>query len=315
MRMPISLAGISLAACLTSSLPAAGAEQLTIPAGSTGGSIYTWAATATGLLNKQQQSIQYAARSGGLVENVALLQSGEVKIAVTSGFDYYGWTKGKAPQESNLRTVYMIMPLVSFLVLPKAAPEKTLAELRGQPIQLGPRTSASYPFHKLVLEALGLEEKAFKIFALSAGAGAEAYAEGKVYANLFLTGLPRPPALERMMQSERGVKTVFYTEQELKTITTKFPVIKTVDIPPDQLQGLTAPVKVPAVWAELVVRNDFPDEAAYAVTRILHEQYQALVAAFPPAIYSTPENTITNRAFVLHPGSERYLREKSLLKN
>lgn len=306
--------GLTLLAMMAASSSSVAVERVMIPAGSTGGTVYTWMATATGILNKQQQLIEFSARSGGLVENVALLESGEVKIAATSGFDYFGWTKGKSPMESELRSIFMITPLVSFIVLPKNAPEKSLPELRGKSIQMGPRTSAMYPFNQMVLSALGLNESEFKTFALSAGAGAEAYAEGKVYANLFLTGLPRPPPLERMLQSERGAKMIFYSPEELKRIESKYSIIKTIEVPADQLPGVDAPVRLPALWAELVVRKDFPDAIAYQIAKILHENYQAMLTAFPPAVYSTAENTSAHSAFPMHPGVERYLRENGLLK-
>lgn len=208
----------------------------------------------------------------------------------------------------------MIMPLVSFIVLPADAPEKTLAELRGKTLQMGPRTSAMYPFNKMVMDALGLQESDYKTFALSAGAGAEAFAEGKVYANLFLTGLPRPPAMERMMKSGRGVKAVFYSGAELQRLTKKYPVIKVIEVPPGQITGVDQPVKVPAIRAELVVRKDFPNDYAYDIAKILHEQYDALKTAFPPGQYSTADSTVSQSAFPLHPGVQRYFREKGLLK-
>ena len=47
---------------------------------------------------------------------------------------------------------------------------------------------------------------------------------------------------------------------------------------------------------------------------MIGEKHEELVSAFRAANTSTAENTAKYPGFPLHPGTERYLREKGLLK-
>jgi len=64
----------------------------------------------------------------------------------------------------------------------------------------------------------------------------------------------------------------------------------------------------------VAARDDFPAETAYQIAKVLGDHHDEMVAAFKAANSSTAENTAKYPGFKLHPGTERYLREKGLLK-
>jgi TRAP-type uncharacterized transport system substrate-binding protein len=64
----------------------------------------------------------------------------------------------------------------------------------------------------------------------------------------------------------------------------------------------------------MVCRADFPEEAAYQIAKALTEHHKDLLAVMVAAKASTPENTIKQSILPLHPGAEKYFREKGYLK-
>jgi TRAP-type uncharacterized transport system substrate-binding protein len=67
-------------------------------------------------------------------------------------------------------------------------------------------------------------------------------------------------------------------------------------------------------WIYVAARDDLPAETAYQIAKVLGDHHDEMVAAFKAANSSTAENTAKYPGFKLHPGTERYLKEKGLLK-
>jgi uncharacterized protein len=67
-------------------------------------------------------------------------------------------------------------------------------------------------------------------------------------------------------------------------------------------------------WIYVATRDDFPEETAYQIAKVIGDRNAELTAAFKAANSSTAENTAKFPGFKLHPGTARYLREKGLLK-
>ena len=69
-----------------------------------------------------------------------------------------------------------------------------------------------------------------------------------------------------------------------------------------------------AVGNFLVTHEDVSDETAYQMTKLLFENLDRLVAAHTAAKAITLEKALTGMPLPLHPGAERYYKEKGLMK-
>ena len=80
------------------------------------------------------------------------------------------------------------------------------------------------------------------------------------------------------------------------------------------LKGDARDVPTFTEWIYVAARDDFPAETAYQIAKVLGDHHDEMVAAFKAANSSTAENTAKYPGFKLHPGTERYLKEKGALK-
>ncbi len=86
-----------------------------------------------------------------------------------------------------------------------------------------------------------------------------------------------------------------------------------VTIPAGTYDGQDADVPTAAVVNFLVTREDVPEETAYQMTKLLFEHLPELEAAHAAAAQIKLENALTGMPIPLHPGAERYYKEKGLM--
>jgi TRAP transporter TAXI family solute receptor len=91
---------------------------------------------------------------------------------------------------------------------------------------------------------------------------------------------------------------------------------KPTTMPADTFKNQSQPVKTVGFPTVLITNKDLPEPIAYTVTRTIAENKEALVrghaglAEFEPQLAWMPENV----GIPLHPGAERYYREKGWMK-
>jgi TRAP-type uncharacterized transport system substrate-binding protein len=87
-------------------------------------------------------------------------------------------------------------------------------------------------------------------------------------------------------------------------------------LPAGSYPGQDVPVNTVGSWAFVLARPTLPDDVAYRLVRALHKGEAAIGKRLEQARESTMANTVaaTPRVDLLHPGTQRYLREIGLLK-
>jgi TRAP transporter TAXI family solute receptor len=87
-----------------------------------------------------------------------------------------------------------------------------------------------------------------------------------------------------------------------------------LEIPANSYQRQTDPVKTIAIYSGLLVRNDVPEDLVYQMTKVLYEE-RATIAQGHAAGKSIKLETATDGIAVrFHPGAQKYLKEKGILK-
>ncbi|TIU33482.1 MAG: TAXI family TRAP transporter solute-binding subunit, partial [Mesorhizobium sp.] len=87
-----------------------------------------------------------------------------------------------------------------------------------------------------------------------------------------------------------------------------------VVIPKGTYEGQAEDVPTAAVGNFLITRADVPDDTAYQMTKLLFEHLDQLTAAHAAAKAIDPAKALDGMPVALHPGAERYYKEKGLLK-
>jgi TRAP transporter TAXI family solute receptor len=85
--------------------------------------------------------------------------------------------------------------------------------------------------------------------------------------------------------------------------------------PGPNIEGVSEPTNIVAFDMQFFTNKDVPDAVVYTVTKVLHENKEALVQAFRPMSMFDPKNFAKPLKDVpFHPGAEKYYKEVGLMK-
>ncbi len=248
------------------------------------------------------------------VENLNLLQQGKGELALALGDSVKLAWEGdadagfKAPLD-KLRGIAAVYPNYIQIVASKDSGIATLADLKGKGLSVGAPKS-------------GTELNARAIFA----------AAGMSYEDLGKTEyLPFAESVELMKnrQLDATLQSAGLGVASIKDLSASIPV-QMVSVPADVVEKLGAPyvaatipagtydgqdadVPTVAVVNFLVTREDVSEETAYQMTKLLFENLPELEASHKAAAQIKLENALTGMPIPLHPGAERYYKEKGLM--
>jgi TRAP transporter TAXI family solute receptor len=291
--------------------------RLVMAGSSSGGTAHLFFASLAPLLNKYVPGMEASARTGGAVENIALVERGGVQVAVAGPGDAQAVLGKEGLEKSRIRTVFAMFHIPFHIVVPTDSPIKSFADLKGKRVSVGIRAGGEANLFLRLLELYGMKEGDLKIEFLGKGEGTSAYKDGSVDAMTFLCPLPCPVVTE-LATHPRGVRIVPFSDAEVAKIREKYTWYTPYTIEKswyaNALKGDAKDVPTFTEWIYVAARDDFPAETAYQIAKVLGDHHDEMVAAFKAANSSTAANTAKYPGFKLHPGTERYLREKGLLK-
>jgi TRAP transporter TAXI family solute receptor len=311
------VAAVIVVALTTAIAFAQSPTRLVMAGSSSGGTAHLFFASLAPLLNKYVPGMEASARTGGAVENIALIERGGVQVAVAGPGDAQAVLGKEGLEKSRIRTIFAMFHIPFHVVVPADSPIKSFADLKGKRVSVGIRAGGEANLFLRLLDLYGMKEGDLKIEFLGKGEGTSAYKDGSVDAMTFLCPLPCPVVTE-LATHPRGVRIVPFSDAEVAKIRDKYTWYTPYTIEKswyaNALKGDAKDVPTFTEWIYVAARDDFPAETAYQIAKVLGDHHDEMVAGFKAANSSTAENTAKYPGFKLHPGTERYLREKGLLK-
>jgi hypothetical protein len=248
------------------------------------------------------------------VENLNLLQDGKGEIAFALGDSVaFAWEgneeagfKGKL---DKLRAVGAIYPNYVQIVASKDSGIATLADLKGKRLSVGAPRSGTELNARAILAAAGLTyDDLGKVEYLPFAESVELIKNRQLDATLQSAGL--------------GVASIrdLATSVDIVVVEVPADIVAKVGspylaatIPAGTYQGQDADVATAAVPNFLVTRADLSDDLVYAMTKAVYDNLDALVAAHAAAKGISLDKAAADLPIPLHPGAERYFREKGLM--
>ncbi|HEX4523907.1 MAG TPA: TAXI family TRAP transporter solute-binding subunit [Casimicrobiaceae bacterium] len=304
---------------LAASLPryAAAQTRIVMAGSSSGGTAHLYFASLAPMLNKYIPGMEASARTGGAVENIALLERGGVQIAVAGPGDAQAVLGKEGLAKTRIRTLFAMFHIPFHIVVPRDSPIHSFADLKGKRVSVGIRAGGEANLFLRLIELYGMKESDFHLEFLGKGEGTNAYKDGAVDALTFLCPLPCPVVTE-LATHPRGVRLVPFSDEEIAKIRAKYEWYSPYTIEKswytNAMKDEAKDTRTFTEWIYVATRDDFPEETAYQIAKVLGDKHDELAAAFKAANSSTAENTAKYPGFKLHPGTERYLREKGLIK-
>lgn len=248
------------------------------------------------------------------VENLNLLQQGRGEIAFALGDSVKMAWEGdpdagfKAPLD-KLRGIAAIYPNYIQIMASRESGIETLSQLQGKSLSVGAPKSGTELNARAILDAAGMTyEHLGKTEYLPFAESVELMKNRQLDATLQSAGLG--VSSFRDLAASLDVQLVAIPAEIAATLGAPY-IAATV--PAGTYEGQDADVATVAVGNFLITHEDVSEDVAYEMTKQLFENLQALAAAHKAAEGIKLETALKGMPVPLHPGAERFYKEKGLL--
>jgi TRAP transporter TAXI family solute receptor len=308
------LAAIAAAALLGSAT--ARAEQfVNVLTGGTAGVYYPLGVALADIYSHNIPDVRTSTQATkASVENLNLLEAGKGEIAFTLGDSLIDAWKGtadagfKAPLE-KLRGIAGIYNNYIQVVALADSGVKTLEDLKGKRLSVGAPKSGTELNARAILGAAGISyDDLGKVEYLPFAESVELMKNRQLDATLQSAGLG--VASIRDLATSVAI-TVVEIPAEL-TDRVGAPYLKAT-IPAGTYEGQDADVATAAVPNFLVTHDEVSEDLAYGMTAQLFGNLDRLAAAHNAAKAIKLENALTGMPVPLHPGAEKFYKEKGMM--
>jgi TRAP transporter TAXI family solute receptor len=307
-----------------------------IATGGTGGTYYPLGGVlAQALTTKVPDVIVTAQSANASTANLNLIRSGGIESAFvqnnTAYQAYNGTDQFEGNPVKNVRGIASLYPEVIQIVTRKEAGIKSVKDLKGKSVIPGDRGSGTAVDAENILKAAGMSFDDFGTLDwLSFSGISQRMQDNQADAGFITAGIPTSAVMELM--SSTPITILDLDDALIKKITATYPFYAKVTIPADTYSGQSAPVTTIAVMAQWVCAAEVDADLIYTLTKALWEPgfhvlrqkdgkpepapagAEIMAQAHAKGKDVTLATALDGMAIPLHPGAERYYREKGMIK-
>ncbi len=292
---------------------------ISIATGGTAGAYFPIGAGLADVINTKLTGYNASAQVTGASKiNCINVNAGKSDLALVLGdtlaYAYKGDPLGgfKDPL-TNIRVIANIYPNTIQIVARKDSGIKTLADLKGKKVSVGAPGSGTEINARQIFAAAGMSYKDFgRTDYLSFAESADQMKNRAIDATLISSGLPNPGILD------------ISVSQDIVIVTTPGDVAMKLEkehgffipsvIPKATYRGQVEDVSTVSVPNFLITRADLDEKSVYEITKAMFENLDRLVQAHAAAKDIKLSGAAKGLPVPLHPGAEKYYREKKILK-
>lgn len=248
----------------------------------------------------------------GTQENIRKLEAGEIEFGMANAAISYFATKGEGAWERphNVRAVATLAPNVGVFVTTKNSGIKTIADLKGKRVVLGPAGAGFDYFLKPLFEAHGVSYDDLNVLNGNYFTAGDMIADGKADA-AFMGGAIPIPAVTQLCSSQDVVfiKLDDDAPEKLKKYPFYFPVQVKADVYSDLTEDLTG---INVGNMHLITHANVDEDLVYNLTKVMYENRAQVAEKHPAAKALNPKNAIRDTGIPFHPGAIKYYKEAGI---
>jgi hypothetical protein len=318
MNAKIRIAALAAAAVTALALPAPARAEgfINVLTGGTSGVYYPLGVALTQIYGAGIPGVKTQVQATkASIENLNLLQQGRGEIAFALGDSVRDAWDGNAEvgfkkKLDKLRGIAAIYPNYIQIVALKESGIAKLADLKGKRLSVGAPKSGTELNARTIFAASGLKyDDLGKVEYLPFAESVDLMKNRQIDATLQSAGL----GVASIRDLSTSVETVIVAVDPATVKKIGAPYV-VATIPAGTYNGQTEAVPTAAVGNFLVTQADVPEEIVYQMTKLVFENLDKLEAAHKAAKNIRLETALDGMPVPLHPGAERYYKEKGLLK-
>ncbi|MGI6092719.1 MAG: TAXI family TRAP transporter solute-binding subunit [Veillonellaceae bacterium] len=288
-------------------------QFINIATGGTAGVYYPLGGAIAEILNKNVPGINATAQStGASVANVNLLKDKKVELALvqndTAYYAYTGTEMFKDKKVAGIRGVSTLYNETIQIVVMEDSSIKSLNDLKGKKVAVGSIGSGTEANARQILETYGITYNDLSPQYLSFGEAANGLKDGNVDAAFVTAGYPTAAIQDIAFQHK--VRLIQVDADKADALIKKYPFYAKQIVKADTYPGQTTDVTTVAVKAMLVVPEGLDTDTVYNMTKAIYTNTDRLKAAHKLGEGITKETAAEGMPIPLHPGAEKFFKEK-----
>ena len=205
-----------------------------------------------------------------------------------------------------------------FVLLNKYVKTGTMADLKnlGQKFSIGKRGSGTEGSGRAILGALGIDpEKEMTLEYLTYSPSASAMMDGRIAGANLCAGPPVAAVTQLYAQvGAKNVTVLDFSDEEAERLNKAYPIWTRNVIKAGTYPGQTKDIRTVAQPNFLAVRPDLPEETVYLITKTIFENLPFLHNIHKATMAMSLERATVGLPGPLHPGAEKFYREKGIIK-
>lgn len=301
-----------------SQAPAAKKKELLFATGGTAGTYYPLGGAMAQIWNEKVPGVHVTVQStGASVENMRLLNNGQADLglAMNNVADdaYNGRGEFKDKPVKNFKAVGVVYPEVVQAFVAADSNIKTIADLKGKKVAVGPTGSGTEYTTRKILEAYGVTYKDITPTYATFADAVDQFKDKHIDAAFNV--LTAPAASIQDVATMRKIRFLEITGTEAAKIVEQIPFFSAYEIPANSYPGQDQPVKTLTLSANLYVRADLDDETVYNLCKVMYENKDDIAKNNATAKHLNLQRALSGVTTPVHPGAEKYYKEKGISKS
>jgi len=300
------------------SAPRKDPEFIRIGTASLGGSFFPMGTAIGTVIESVAPGIKCTAEAtGGSVFNMNAIQEGELEMAIVQGTSVAEGMSGKGQfkdgKTTKVRTIANYHSTPQHIVVRADLDVKSIKDLKGLKLEMIAAGDGVEVSTKNMLASVGITWDQIKPqYSGNRVQAASRLKTGEVDGIIDGTGIGAAWLVDVIGNGK--FKLISLTDDEIKTISTAYPEFSKVKIPAGTYKGQNEDVYAVSSWTVIVSSDTLSDDLVYKITKGLFENKSSLEkknAYFNDLVPETIKDAIIAP---LHPGAEKFYKEKGILK-
>ncbi|MEW6710004.1 MAG: TAXI family TRAP transporter solute-binding subunit [Candidatus Riflebacteria bacterium] len=251
--------------------------------------------------------------SNGSIENIRLMKSGDLNLAIAQSDIVLAALKGTGSFENDawpdLKVLMALFPEVVQIIASENSGITSISQLKNRKIAVGSKGSGSAITSIELLANAGIAPSDYEPVFYSYDEAIQGMERGDCDAMIVIAGIPTKAVVE--LEKRIKITIVSFYPEEIAALTSTLPYLSAVSIPAGTYSTQTEKTETLALMALLVGSARLSDNLVYQLNGMIFDNLDYLQKVHERArdislqtyMNSVPENT-------LHPGSLRFYQDR-----
>ena len=291
-------------------------KRFTLATGGVAGTYYPIGGAMANIVTKLVPGIEITAEStGASVANLKMAGQGEVDFLMGASNTTFAAYSGDEPFDKavkNIRGIAALYPETFQFIVRKDSGIKNIDDLKGKRVVVGAPGSGTERTVKLVLSIYGITYNDLTPEFLSFSEGVTALKDRTIDCAIVGAGIPTAAVIDAAASMDIALLPI--DKEKYEKASKDYPFLGSNIIPAGLYKGVDEAVFTVASPALLSVREDISEEVVYEVVKAIFEHLDIIAETHAQGKNIKLETALNGMSIPLHPGAERYYKEKGILK-